>query len=187
LCTLWPVLLLYKEGLGPSKFRIGICSIKTLPIWWLSVVRTCLLLFLVSSWEPWFPQVAAIHTYLEAFTLQVACSSTKNYNHISLLSYPSIPSISVIIWTPKHVLGSFLAISFGALALVHVLFGSSSLLLDSIDSSSFPIDLFGAFQFLRSLNGSFAFLPLLIGSIGKKWVFHVSFGVWRKFCWVLET
>jgi len=63
----------------------------------------------------------------------------------------------------------------------HVLFGSYSLLLDSIGSSSFPIDLFGAFKFLSNLNGSFAFLPLLFGSIYKKWVFYVIFGVWRKF------
>jgi len=131
-------------------------------------VRTCLLLFLVSSGVPWFPQVKAIHTYLGAFTLQVACSSTKNYKHISLLSSPSIPSISVIIWTPKHVLGSFLAILFGTLALNHVLFGSSSPLQDLIGSSSFSIDLFGAFQLLWNLIGSFAFLHLLIGSIDKK-------------------
>jgi len=34
--------------------------------------------------------------------------------------------------------------------------------------------LFGAIPFFSNLIDSFAFLPLLIGSIGKKWVFHVS-------------
>jgi len=53
-------------------------------------------------------------------------------------------------------------------------FSSYALLLDSIVSSSFLLNLFGAFHFLSFLNGAFAFLFNLIGSIGKKWVFHVS-------------
>jgi len=133
-------LLLYKEGLGPSQWRFGICSIKTLPNWWLSVVRTCLLLFLVSSWVPWFSQVAALHTYLGAFTLQVACSSTKFFNHISLLSSSSISSISVNIWTHKHVLGSFLA--FYSVFLLIFMFQSVHLLSPLICSMHFSFEAF---------------------------------------------
>ena len=121
-------------------------------------MRTCLLLFLVSSWEPWFSQVAPIHTYLGAFTLQVACSSTKNYNHISLLSSPSSHSISVPIWIPKHVLGSFLAFYSVFLLKFHVLFGSYSLLLDSIGSSSFPIDLIRCISISKQFKWFICFL-----------------------------
>ena len=108
-------------------------------------MRTCLLLFLVSSWEPWFPQVAAIHTYLGAFTLQVACSSTKNYNHISHLSSSSSHSISVPNWIPKHVLGSFLA--FYSVFLFSFMFQSIHLLPSLL--------LFGAFHLW-----SFLILPV---------------------------
>jgi len=115
-----------------------------------------------------------LHTYLGALTLQVACSSTKNYNHISHLSSSSSHSISVIIWTHKHVLGSFLA--FYSVFLFSFMFQSlhllpSLLLFGAYHLWSFSI---GSFHLFSNLIGSFAFLHLLIGSIDKKWNFHVS-------------
>ena len=123
------------------------------------------------------PQVAAIHTYLGAFTLQVACLSTKNYNHISLLSSPSISFIYVLIWTVKHVLGSFLAFLFGTFALFHVLFGSSSSLLSLIDSSSFFLFFVRCISFVKQFN---RFIWVLKYSNRFNWQemdFHMSFGL----------
>ena len=133
------------------------------------------------------PQVAAIHTYLGAFTLQVACSSTKFFNHISLLSFPFISFISMSIWSLKTCLRFFLAILFGALALFHVLFGSSSSLLNIIGSSSSLLNfnrfIFFLLAFVRC--NSFVrhfkrFIWILMPFNRFNWQemdFHMSFGL----------
>jgi len=123
------------------------------------------------------PQVAATHTYLGAFTLQVACSSTKFFNHISLLSFPPISFISMSIWTLKSCLRFFLAILLGDLALFHVLFGSSSSLLNIIGSSSFFLVFVRCISIAKHFN---RFVWILMHFNRFNWQemdFHMSFGL----------
>ena len=139
------------------------------------VSETCLLLFLVSSWVPWFLKWRQFT--LGAFTLQVACSSTKFFNHISLLSFPSMSFISMSIWTYKTCLRFFLAILFGALALFHGLFGSSSSLLNIIGSSSFFLAFVRCISIVRHFN---QFIWILMPFNRFNWQemdFHMSFGL----------
>jgi len=123
------------------------------------------------------PQVAAIHTYLEAFTLQVACSSTKFFNHISLLSLPSFSFISMFIWTLKTCLRFFLAILFGTLPLFHVLFGSSSSLLSLIGSSSFFLAFVRCISIVKHFNRFNWILKHFNRFNWQEMNFHMSFGL----------
>ena len=133
-------------------------------------VRICLLLFLVSSWVPWFLK-------WRQFTLQVVCSSTKFFNHISLLYFPSFSFISMSIWTLKTCLRFFLAIIFGALALFHVLFGSSSSLLNIIGSSSFFLAFVRCILIVRHFN-RFNWILMHFNQFNwQEMDFHMSFGV----------
>ena len=146
-------------------------------------VGTCLLLFLVSSWVPWFSQVEALLTYLGAFTLQVAWLSTKLFILISssllhlFISFPCSYEF-------KNMLRFLL---FGVLSLISY----SVRFLFSF--AGFNCFFFISYWFVRCFSFSKQFnrfICLLISFNLFNWQemgLPCEFGVWCKFWWVLET
>ena len=149
-------------------------------------VRTCLLLSLVSSWVPWFSQVAALCTYLGALTLQVACPSTKLFILISS-SLLHLFISSHVHTKLKHVLGSYSCnfIRYFSLILVLVRFFFSF--------AGFVWFFFISYCFVRCISVSkqfkrfFCFLISFNRFNWQEMGLPCEFGVWCKFWWVLET